>query len=136
MMRAAAIVAILGTVAYAAVQVPATRAVATTGEVMTALVVPSSNAVFRTTAEPPQADADWTAVHAQALLLAEAGNLLLIGTRVRDQAEWARAAAALRDTAEAFAKAAAAKDAARLEALSENVYETCEQCHSRYLSTP
>jgi hypothetical protein len=129
-------VLIFGTVSVAAVQVPSPRAVATTGEIMTALVVPSSNAVFHTTAEPPAADADWTAVRAQALLLAEAGNLLLIGTRARNEAEWTRAAAALRDTAEAFAKAAAAKDAARIEALSENVYETCEQCHSRYLSVP
>jgi hypothetical protein len=111
-----------------------TTSIATTAEVMSAVVEPSSTAVFRAASNAPQADADWVAVRAQALVLAESGNLLLVGSRLRDADEWARAAAALREAAHGAATAAETRNAAALEAAGEKVYETCEQCHSRYMA--
>jgi hypothetical protein len=110
------------------------RAVATTADIMAGLVAPSSTVVFRAAADPPREAKDWIALRAQALLLAESGNLLLMGTRVRDDNEWTRQAAALRDAAEGAAKAAAAKDAMALSEAGEQIYETCEQCHQEYLT--
>ena len=109
-----------------------TTAVATTGEVMTYLVVPSSTAVFRAAAEAPREDKDWTAVRGQALVLAEAGNLLVIGSRER-AGDWTRMAVALREAAVAAVKAAEQRDATALADAGERVYETCEQCHQRHL---
>ena len=123
---------VLGLFTVASAQQMAPRAVATTADIMTTLVAPSSTAVFRAASAPPSDAQDWSALRAQALLLAESGNLLLIGARVRDEDEWTRQAAALRDSAEAAAKAAAAKDATALSEAGDRVYETCEQCHQQY----
>jgi hypothetical protein len=133
-MRVAAAAGVLAVFTVVSAQQIAPRAVATTADIMTGLVAPSSTVVFRAAADPPREAKDWIALRAQALLLAESGNLLLIGTRARDEDEWARQAAALRDAAEGAAKAAAAKDATALSDAGERVYETCEQCHQQYLT--
>jgi hypothetical protein len=133
-MRIAVAAGVLVLFTVTSAQQIAPRAVATTADIMTALVAPSSTVVFRAASEPPRDANDWIALRAQALMLAESGNLLLIGTRVRDEDEWTRQAAALRDAAAAAAKAAAAKDATALSEAGERVYETCEQCHQQYLA--
>ena len=133
-MRIAVAVGVLALFTAVSAQQIAPRAVATTADLMTALTAPSSTMVFRAASEPPSDAKDWIALRAQALMLAESGNLLLVGTRVRDENEWTRQAAALRDAAEAAAKAAGAKDAMALSEAGERVYETCEQCHQKYLT--
>ena len=123
----------LFTVVTISAQQAAVRSVATTGDIMTALIVPSSTVVFRAAADPPRDEKDWAALRAQALVLAESGNLLLIGSRVRKDRDWSRMAAALRDAADVAVKAAGAKNATALSEAGDRVYETCEQCHLRYL---
>lgn len=132
-MRMAIAAGVLGLFTVASAQQVGLRSVATTADIMTALTAPSSTAVFKAASEPPREAGDWIAVRAQALMLAESGNLLLIGARVRDEGEWTRLAAAMRDAAEAAVKAAGAKDATALSDAGERVYETCEQCHRQYL---
>ncbi|MBM3820883.1 MAG: hypothetical protein FJW14_17975 [Acidimicrobiia bacterium] len=115
-----------------AAQQDSTRAVATVGEVMATMTVPASAAVFRAASEAPREEKDWTAVRGQAIVLAESGNLLLIGSRVRT-GDWSRMAVALREAAETAVRSADSRNATALSDAGEQVYETCEQCHSRYL---
>ena len=135
-MRAVLLVVLLGLVTMASAQQSSLRAVATTAEVMSAIVVPSSTAVFKAAADAPKTDSDWATLRAQALVLAESGNLLMIGSRARDAGAWTLAAAALRDTADAVVKAVGARNATTLADAGDRVYETCEQCHSRYFPPP
>jgi mono/diheme cytochrome c family protein len=109
------------------------KTVASVMDVMKTMTIPFSDAVFEAGAEPPKNDAAWEAVRGQAVALAEAGNLLMIGSRVRDRAAWMTLSRAQVDAADAAAKAAAAKNAEQLAAAADAVYETCAACHKDYL---
>ena len=60
------------------------KAIASVIDIMKTMTIPFSNAVFEAGAEPPKDDASWEAVRRQAVALAEAGNLLMLGSRVRE----------------------------------------------------
>jgi hypothetical protein len=125
---------LLGLVTPAFAQQPPTPTpVATTAEIMRGVVVPTSNAVFEAAGQAPQTDAAWAALRMQALILAESGNLLMVGKRARDGREWMQRSAALRDAAEAIVKAVDARNAVRLAEMSDQTYDTCEQCHVSYM---
>jgi hypothetical protein len=110
------------------------KPVATVGEIMTTMTIPFSNAVFDASGDAPKDDKSWEAVRGQAVALAEAGNLLMIGSRAKDSAAWMKFSRAQVDAAEAAAKAAAAKNADQLSAASDALYKTCAECHKVYLS--
>ncbi len=114
-------------------QVRSVRTVASTLQIMKMMTAPLSDAVFEAAAEPPKDAPQWLAVHDQALKLAEAGNLLMIGDRVRDRGEWMKLARAQVDAADVAMKAAEAKNAERLSNASDALYETCANCHEKYL---
>ena len=109
------------------------RVIATVKQIMVALTIPSSDAVFDAASEPPKTDAEWTKVAAHALVLAESGNLLMIGSRAKDREAWMKMARAQVDAAEAVMKAAAAKNADALSKTGDALYETCDACHTRYM---
>src|SRR5215212_2013278 len=77
-------------VALAAQRSPAIgiRTLATSQQLHDLLITPASDAVFNASGDPPRDAKGWDAARGQALLLAEAGNLLMIGTRVRDNTQW------------------------------------------------
>ena len=112
---------------------PGVKAVASVAEIMSLMTIPLSNAVFEAGAEPPKDDAGWETVRGQAVALAEAGNLLMIGSRAKDRAAWMKFSRAQVDAAEAAAKAAAAKNAGQLSTAADTLYETCATCHKDYL---
>jgi hypothetical protein len=112
---------------------PAPRTVATVKQLMHAIVIPSSEAIFKAAGEPPTTDAAWLAMEHQALALAESGNLLMIGSRVRDRGDWLKFSRALVDAAATAATAAAAKNADNLSTAGDAIYETCETCHGKYM---
>lgn len=132
-MRFLTAIAVLGFVTAVAAQQASIKPIATTGELMAVMVVPSSTVVFKAASEPPKDDDGWSAVRANALTLAESGNLLMIGSRARNRGEWMKMAAAMRDAAVMGVKAADARDGDALSEAGERVYSTCEQCHARYL---
>ena len=111
----------------------AIRAVGTVRDVMIGIIEPSSGLVFDAASNTPQQPEQWTALENGALMLAESANLLVIGGRARNEAEWARRATALRETSETALKAARARDAAAIETASDEVYQTCGGCHKTYL---
>ena len=68
-----------------------------------------------------------------ALMLAEAGNLLMVGGRAKDSAAWMKWAQQQREAATTALEAARAKDADALSEAGDQVYETCEGCHKVYV---
>lgn len=109
------------------------RPVATTLQLMKGLVKSSSDDLFKSAGEPPTTADGWTQVQLQALSLAESGNLLMIGNRVVDKADWLKMARAMVDAAAEAAAAADRKNADGLSAAGDKVYETCETCHAKYM---
>ena len=109
------------------------RTIATVKQVMRAIVIPASDALFKAAGEPPTDEAGWTAVQLQALAVAEGGNLLMIGNRPMDRAEWMLMSRTMVDAAAQAATAAEKKDGGALSTASDKVYETCEACHAKYL---
>lgn len=109
------------------------RAVATVKQLMHAIIIPSSDALFKAAGEPPSNDAGWNAAQLQALAVAEGANLLMMGNRPVDRAEWMMMARAMLEAASTAASAAEKKNKDDLSAAGDKVYETCEACHAKYL---
>ena len=80
----------------------------------------------------PHTDAEWDAVRNAAATLMEAGNLLMIEGRAKDNKEWMAAARRLSDTGNAALKAAQAKNTETLFAEGGNIYKACSACHQKY----
>jgi len=83
----------------------------------------------------PSTAAEWDAVADSASALAEAGNLLLIGSRVVDEGEWTTISRRMIDAGRKALVAAEARNAADVFASGEVIYETCDSCHSKYRRT-
>lgn len=82
----------------------------------------------------PQTDEQWAAVRNASATLIEAGNVLMIEGRARDQKDWMGGARGLIKTASAALKAAEAKDKDALFAAGGEVYTVCRGCHQLYAS--
>jgi hypothetical protein len=80
----------------------------------------------------PQTDEQWAAVRNGAAMLVEAGNLLMMEGRARDNKEWMAAARRLSTTAELALKAAEAKNAEAVFNAGGEIYNACKACHDRY----
>ena len=65
-------------------------------------------------------------------MLAESGNVLMMAGYARDQERWMADAKLMREAGAAAFKAAKAKDVPALEALSDQLYESCTTCHMHY----
>ena len=103
---------------------------------MQAIVIPASDVVWAVGAEAPKNDEEWTKVRNNALALAEAGNLLMIGDRAKDQGEWVKMSQALVDAGTAAFHAAEAKNVEGVMMAGDGIYNTCEGCHMKYLPKP
>jgi Cytochrome C' len=105
--------------------------VGTMSELMVHLIYPTSDAVFYVSSRTPSTDAEWTALQAQMLTLAESANLLMMSGRTRP-GQWNRDARQMLDAAAAAFKGAKAKDVAAIEAVSDQLLESCTACHKAY----
>jgi len=117
-------------------QAPTFQPVGTARQVMLGIVKPTSDVVFKFQFDPPKTDEEWATLQNNALNLAEAGNLLLLPGRAKDQGVRAKNAKSLIDTGSQAFKAANAKDAKALETIGDKIDETCESCHAKYLPKP
>ncbi len=115
-----------------AASAPGVKGVATSMQIMKTMTIPFSDVVFMAGSEPPKDQKGWTQVQEQAIALAEAGNLLMVGGRSKG-APWMRMARAQVDAAEAAARAAAAKNGDQLSSAADTLYETCANCHKQYM---
>jgi len=108
------------------------RPVASVLQLHTLMINPASDAVFGASGEPPATDAAWQEASGQALVLAESGNLLMLGGRARDTAAWMRLSRAMVDAAAAAAAAAERKDPSALAVAGDAITASCEACHQPY----
>ncbi len=99
---------------------------------MVDFIYPASDAVFYIGSRTPATSEAWMALQAQTLMLAESANLLMMPDRARDQDRWMADAKLLLDAGEAAYRAAKDRDLAALEALSDQLYESCVTCHRNY----
>jgi len=101
-------------------------------QLMIDVIYPTSDAIFYAARNAPQNDHDWGILRANALTLAESGNLLMMGARARDQGNWIKDSKLLVDVGAAAFKAAQAKDLDAVLALNDQLYTACVTCHQEY----
>jgi hypothetical protein len=106
--------------------------VATMSQLMAEIIYPTSDAIFYVERTPPQNLKDWEELQRNALMLAEAGNLLMMPNRARDKEMWMKDAKMLVDAGAAAYKAAKAKNLDAIVALNEQLYNACVYCHEDY----
>jgi hypothetical protein len=81
----------------------------------------------------PTAAVCWLAgATSTALVLAESGNLLLMGPRLKDRGKWVTLSRALPSAAAAGVKAADARNLDALTLARDRIVLACETCHEPY----
>lgn len=116
----------------AATQVSRFKPVASVTQLMQAMVIPASSALFNVPRDPPADKTEWTEVRHHAIVLAESGNLLLIGDRAQDSEVWAATSRALAEAGEAALKAAQARDVDTIAEVGNQIIAACESCHEKH----
>lgn len=114
-------------------QAPGFQPVGTVRQIMLGIVAPTSDVIFKVPNQAPKGDKEWKTVQDSALMLAEAGNLLLIPGRAKDAGDWTKFAKSLVTQGSKAFKAANAKDAKSLEDIGNDIDQVCEDCHAKYL---
>ena len=121
---------------------PPIQAVATLEEVMHGMVIPHAQVVWKSSGtiyttkgveeRKPQSDNEWLEVEASATTLTEAGNLLMMEGRAKDQGKWMDRARALREAGAKVHEAAKKKDVQALFEQGGTLFEACQGCHFDY----
>jgi hypothetical protein len=116
--------------------------VATVRQLMDGIVMPAAAVVFESVAtivtkegteeHQPRTEGEWALVGASAAALVESGNLMMIGSRVRDDDDWITMTRAMMDAAGVALKATQARDVEGLFASGEAINEACDACHMKY----
>jgi hypothetical protein len=119
---------------------PPFTVVASVDEVMDSIVIPSSEAIFDAVVysngalvQAPMTDDDWHMIRMHALATAEAGNLLMMSPRAKDQGDWLKRCREFLEASRAAASAAQDKDIGRLLKAGGDLYLTCTACHEQYV---
>jgi hypothetical protein len=109
--------------------------VANVNEIMTAMVIPSSNIVGNVGLDGEPTDEVWAETERQALILAESGNLLLMPSRSQGREPWISAAKDMVSAAESALDAARRKDIDPLQLdISGAIFDACTSCHDVYFN--
>lgn len=122
-----------------------------TRQLMSWVIDPSSKVVFGAVATivteqgeeqvQPRTDEEWNTIRNHAAMLLESGNLLLLEGRARssqiqDLQDWNAKARAMSAAARTAIDATDVKDPEALFNASGDIYQTCTDCHEKYLFTP
>ena len=116
----------------AVAQAPSFQPVGSMAELMVRIIYPTSDALFYIERDPPKTDVQWNAIRAQALILAESGNLMLLPNRLRDQGDWIKETKVMIDLATTAYRAALAKDMDGILAVNDKLTDSCIVCHQQY----
>jgi hypothetical protein len=81
----------------------------------------------------PKTDAEWLAVRNAAVTVAESGNLLMMVPRAKDGGEWMQRAQEMIKAGEEAMRAADSKNAEKLFTVGGDLYDSCSNCHRKYL---
>jgi hypothetical protein len=116
------------------------KPVASIDQVMDSIIIPSSQAIFDAVVydngelvQEPKSDDDWYQLRMHAIAVAEAGNLLLMPPRLKNEADWVKWSHALTDAAVRVEQAADARNVDLLLETGGQMYTACTQCHAKYL---
>jgi hypothetical protein len=101
-------------------------------QLMIDMIYPTSDAIFYVDRDPPKTQKQWNDLAAQALTLAESGNLLLMEGRARDQKNWVLDSKMMIDLGAKAFKAAQAHDLDGIRALNDALNAACVTCHQQY----
>jgi cytochrome c553 len=118
---------------FAVAQAPSNfQPVGNMSQLMIDIIYPASDALFYIERDPPKNDHDWNVIRGNALMVAESGNLLLMGYRARDQDRWVKDAKLMIDAGAAAFRAAQKKDMQAILALGDQLTASCITCHKDY----
>lgn len=139
------------TVAIAGMLIAQTRTyedVASTKDLMITMAIPASNALFGAAEKPT--DQEWAELRKSAIILAEAGNLLMTPGRMTmgetkgkgkakasspNPAIWNQAAKSMRDAGRLALEAIDIKDSDLLAGdVAEKILASCSSCHDKYMA--
>ena len=147
-MRTAAMLTLASTLAVSACGGPAPppfKPVADTKLLMQSVVDPNADLVWDavktietkdgTQEIRPKTDAEWAAVRNAAIAVAESGNLLMMVPRAKNGGEWMQLAQDMINTGEQAMKAAEARNAEKLFTVGGDLYDSCSNCHRKYLDS-
>jgi hypothetical protein len=111
---------------------PTYQAAGTMSDLMVKIIYPASDAVFYITTRQPKTEGEWGELQGKTLALAESANLLMMPGRARDQDRWMQDSKLMLDAGRAAYRAARNKDLAALDALNDQLLESCTSCHQHY----
>lgn len=123
---------------------PPYQAVATTKELMQAAIDPAADEIWDsvgtvmtkegTFEKFPTTDDEWAHVRNNAIVLAESGNLLMMGSRSGGSDEWMKIAQNLVAQSKFAIAAVDAKDKEKLFTVGGDIYDACTACHSKFMT--
>lgn len=133
-----------------AAQVATYERVASTKDIMLWMVIPASNALFDAGSKEKPTAEDWESYRKQAVILAEAGNILMVPGHAKaaidaktkaekskaaiGAATWNQSAKMLRDAGKAALVAINKKDTDMLAGdVGEKILNSCSSCHDKYM---
>ena len=106
------------------------------------MVIPNAEVVWRSVGTiytvgsveeiQPRTAEEWRAVEQSAIVITEAGNLLMTEGLARDTGRWAEHARALHEAGASVGEAAKARDAAAVFERGGNLFDVCQGCHFEY----
>ncbi len=124
---------------------PPYKPLATLEEVMHGMVIPNADIVWKSVGTiitkdgteeiRPKTEDDWIDVEASATTLMEAGNLLMMEGRAKDNTKWFERCIALIDAADGVRQAAKAKDPEQVFTRGGHLFDACQGCHFQYRFT-
>ena len=113
-------------------QQPTVKPVASVTQLMRAMIIPASNALFNVTRQAPTNDKEWAAVENNAVILGESGNLLMMGSRAMNTEAWMKSSQALADAGALALKAAEARNVEAVPDAGNLIVDACETCHEKH----
>ena len=141
--RALAVVVLIGAAVGCAPTPPPLRHVADVKQLMKSVLDPAADLYWDavgtvtdqtgTTEIAPETTEDWDALVSSAYVIAESGNLLMLGTRPKDGGDWMRMSRSLVDAGEKAVRAAQAHDTKAVFDVGGQVYDVCTSCHAKYV---
>jgi hypothetical protein len=123
----------------------ALSSVGTVDDLMLYVLYPMADSLFYISPDPAPTEAEWKDLQAKSLMLAEAGNLLMMPSRLgaccaipksiqptTDVAKWTADAQMLVTAGKAAFEATKKQDVDAVLALNEQLYNACVQCHADF----
>ena len=127
-MRFVTIFALAG---LAVAQSPQYQGVATPKQIMAGIQKPAMDSLAAMNkAGGPKDEKEWTLAEQHAAVLAETAQLLLMGSRPKDQDVWIKSSQKLNASAADSVKAAQAKDLAAWQTSLNGMGGACRSCHN------